>query len=116
MLTDMVVIGFSLWCGLVWGIAFCMLDSVGLIFTNLHGFDTGLVGTTFSAMMDWLRIPNKYLSRTIVPLEDLKHGSVGLVLPPSCHVHLCMVTVHVRSLECTCYQNPPLQLVYVRHL
>jgi len=27
------------------------ISSVGLIFTNLHGFDTGLVGTTFSAMM-----------------------------------------------------------------
>ena len=40
--------------------------------------------------------------RRMFLLEDLKHGSIGLALPPSsfrCHVHLCMVMVYVHSLE-----------------
>ena len=167
----------QLWCGLAWGITFCMLESVafnmllknhisstlinsvGLIFTNFHDFDTGWVGTAFSATMQAqvvLRssvvksplsigtgfgfLTNSFqaqlyqyataagistgpqftfcLGRTFL-LEDLKHGSIGLALPPSsfhCHVHLCMVMVYVHSLEWTGYQNPPLHLVYVRYL
>ncbi|EDR05708.1 MFS polyamine transporter [Laccaria bicolor S238N-H82] len=51
MLTEMIVSSFSLWIGFAWGITYCLLESVGLTFTNLHGFNTGEVGTVFTAMI-----------------------------------------------------------------
>ncbi|KIK62083.1 hypothetical protein GYMLUDRAFT_42522 [Collybiopsis luxurians FD-317 M1] len=45
--TEPVVASFSLWIGFMWGILYCMVESIGSVFTTVHGFNTGQVGTVF---------------------------------------------------------------------
>ncbi|KAJ4470182.1 MFS polyamine transporter [Lentinula aciculospora] len=45
--TEPVVASFSIWIGFVWGVFFCMIESIGSVFNTIHGFNTGQVGTVF---------------------------------------------------------------------
>ncbi|THG98765.1 hypothetical protein EW026_g3482 [Hermanssonia centrifuga] len=47
MLTEPVVASFSIWVGFAWGILYVMIESIGPIFTNLHHFNNGEVGSVF---------------------------------------------------------------------
>ncbi|KAF9461064.1 major facilitator superfamily domain-containing protein [Collybia nuda] len=47
LLTEPVVLSFSLWVGFAWGVTFCMISSIPGVFRDLHGFNTGQVGTTY---------------------------------------------------------------------
>ncbi|KAF5384638.1 hypothetical protein D9757_007464 [Collybiopsis confluens] len=51
LLTEPVVASFSvnslLWIGFMWGILYCMIESIGLVFKTVHGFNIGQVGTVF---------------------------------------------------------------------
>ncbi|KAJ3975701.1 MFS polyamine transporter [Lentinula raphanica] len=49
--TEPIVASFSLWIGFVWGVFFCMIESIGSVFKTLHGFNTGQVGTVFVTFM-----------------------------------------------------------------
>ncbi|KXN88326.1 hypothetical protein AN958_07471 [Leucoagaricus sp. SymC.cos] len=51
MLTEPVVASFSLWLGFAWGINYCMIESISMVFTTLHGFNSGQVGSVFLAMV-----------------------------------------------------------------
>ncbi|KAF9266667.1 MFS general substrate transporter [Marasmius fiardii PR-910] len=51
MFTEPVVASFSLWVGFAWGILYCMIESIPLIFRELHGFNIGQIGTAFVAMI-----------------------------------------------------------------
>ncbi|TFK67701.1 MFS general substrate transporter [Pluteus cervinus] len=50
MLTEPVVISFSLWIGFAWGVLFCLLESISDTFRRLHNFNTGQVGSVFITM------------------------------------------------------------------
>ncbi|KAJ3922465.1 MFS polyamine transporter [Lentinula edodes] len=45
--TEPVVASFSIWIGFIWGVFFCLIESVGSVFRTVHGFNTGQVGTIF---------------------------------------------------------------------
>ncbi|KAJ3801072.1 major facilitator superfamily domain-containing protein [Lentinula aff. detonsa] len=45
--TEPVVASFSIWIGFVWGVFFCMIESIGSVFQSIHKFNTGQVGTVF---------------------------------------------------------------------
>jgi len=47
LITEPVVASFSLWIGFVWGILYCMIESIGLVFSDIHGFNIGQIGTVF---------------------------------------------------------------------
>ncbi|KAF9525113.1 MFS polyamine transporter [Crepidotus variabilis] len=58
MFTEPVVLSFSLWIGFAWGIFFCMIEriyhnvrSIAVVFTTLHDFNMGQVGTVFVTMV-----------------------------------------------------------------
>ncbi|KAJ7574299.1 MFS polyamine transporter [Mycena floridula] len=50
LLTEPIVSSFSLWVGFVWGLLFVFIESVGVTFSTLHGFNIGQVGTVFVTM------------------------------------------------------------------
>lgn len=50
LLTEPLVLAFSLWVGLAWGIYYCMISSISLVFKNVHHFNIGQIGTTFITM------------------------------------------------------------------
>ncbi|KAF6753121.1 MFS polyamine transporter [Ephemerocybe angulata] len=45
--TEPIVGSFSLWIGFAWGVLFVMVESIGSVFQDLHGFNIGQVGTVF---------------------------------------------------------------------
>lgn len=47
LLTEPVVISFSVWLGFAWGVLYGIIDSIGPIFRDLHHFSTGAVGTAY---------------------------------------------------------------------
>ncbi|KAJ7623748.1 MFS polyamine transporter [Roridomyces roridus] len=49
--TEPVVSAFSLWIGFLWGILFCMLESIPGIFRDLHHFTVGQEGTVYATMI-----------------------------------------------------------------
>ncbi|KAJ6616963.1 MFS polyamine transporter [Mycena sp. CBHHK59/15] len=50
LLTEPVVSSFSLWIGFLWGVMFCMIESIPGLFQDLHHFNTGQKGTAFAAI------------------------------------------------------------------
>ncbi|KAF8966273.1 MFS polyamine transporter [Flammula alnicola] len=51
MITEPVVLSFSLWIGFAWGITYCMIESISGVFEHLHGFNVGQIGTIFMTMV-----------------------------------------------------------------
>jgi len=51
LLTEPVVLSFTIWIGFVWGILYNMIESIGPVFQNLHGFNSGQTGTVFSCLI-----------------------------------------------------------------
>ncbi|KAJ7065360.1 MFS polyamine transporter [Mycena amicta] len=49
--TEPVVSSFSLWIGFLWGVMFCMVESVPGVFRDLHHFNVGEEGTAFVSMI-----------------------------------------------------------------
>ncbi|KAF7309455.1 Drug transporter [Mycena indigotica] len=49
--TEPVVSSFSLWIGFLWGVMFCMIESIPGVFRDLHHFNVGEEGTVFTAIM-----------------------------------------------------------------
>ncbi|PAV20009.1 MFS general substrate transporter [Pyrrhoderma noxium] len=47
LLTEPVVSSFSLWVGFAWGILYVLIESIAPAFREIHGFNTGEVGTVF---------------------------------------------------------------------
>lgn len=45
-----IVMAFSAWVGFAWGILYCLIESINGVFTNVHGFNIGQVGSVFAAM------------------------------------------------------------------
>ncbi|EAU90060.1 multidrug transporter [Coprinopsis cinerea okayama7 len=50
-LTEPIIFAMSLWIGFVWGVFYCMIASVPQVFSELHGFNIGEVGTVNIAML-----------------------------------------------------------------
>ncbi|KAF9444904.1 MFS general substrate transporter [Macrolepiota fuliginosa MF-IS2] len=50
LLTESIVLSFSLWIGFAWGVTYCMIQSIGAVFRTLHDFNTGQVGLVFLTM------------------------------------------------------------------
>ncbi|KAI0917884.1 hypothetical protein AcV5_002710 [Taiwanofungus camphoratus] len=50
LMTEPVVLSFTLWVGFAWGILYELIESIGPVFKNLHGFDSGATGSVFSTM------------------------------------------------------------------
>ncbi|KAG6809793.1 hypothetical protein H0H92_014722 [Tricholoma furcatifolium] len=50
MLTEPIVLAFSLWIGFAWGVMFGFIESIAGDFETLHGFNIGQVGTLFVTM------------------------------------------------------------------
>ncbi|KAF7289098.1 Drug transporter [Mycena chlorophos] len=48
--TEPVVSSFSLWVGFLWGLMFCMIDSIPGVFSDLHHFNIGEQGTAFISL------------------------------------------------------------------
>ncbi|KAF8626473.1 hypothetical protein AX15_004856 [Amanita polypyramis BW_CC] len=67
LLTEPVVIAFSLWIGFSWGVTFCFLSVIALVFQHLYGFNIGEAGTTYVSL-DWNTswIDNRLLPRISV--------------------------------------------------
>ncbi|KAF7317701.1 Drug transporter [Mycena kentingensis (nom. inval.)] len=51
LLTEPVVLSFSLWIAFLWGVMFSMVESVPGIFRDLHHFNLGQEGTVFASMI-----------------------------------------------------------------
>ncbi|TFK23218.1 drug transporter [Coprinopsis marcescibilis] len=51
LISEPIVTSFSVWIGLAWGIVYCMISSVGLVFTELHGFNVAQAGLGFLALV-----------------------------------------------------------------
>ncbi|KAJ7780216.1 major facilitator superfamily domain-containing protein [Mycena maculata] len=51
LLTEPVVSSFSLWIGFLWGVMFCMIESIPGLFQSLHHFNIGQEGTVFASML-----------------------------------------------------------------
>ncbi|KAF8884049.1 MFS polyamine transporter [Gymnopilus junonius] len=51
MLTEMVVLSFSIWIGFAWGVVYCLVESVSGAFSNLHHFSIGFTGLIFLTMV-----------------------------------------------------------------
>ncbi|GBE86348.1 MFS general substrate transporter [Sparassis latifolia] len=51
LITEPVVLSFTLWIGFVWGILYTMIESIGPVFQKLHGFNSGETGTVFSCLI-----------------------------------------------------------------
>ncbi|KAF5363708.1 hypothetical protein D9756_001127 [Leucocoprinus leucothites] len=51
MLTEPIVASFSLWFGFAWGVNYCMIESISMVFTTLHDFNSGQVGLAFLSMI-----------------------------------------------------------------
>ncbi|XP_006459705.1 hypothetical protein AGABI2DRAFT_177549 [Agaricus bisporus var. bisporus H97] len=49
-LTEPVVTSFSAWIGFLWGVLFCLLESVSGVFKTLHHFNVGQTGMVFITM------------------------------------------------------------------
>ncbi|GJE99244.1 MFS general substrate transporter [Phanerochaete sordida] len=47
LVTEPVVAAFSVWVGFAWGILYVLIESIGPIFADLHGFNNGEVGVVF---------------------------------------------------------------------
>ncbi|KIM81228.1 hypothetical protein PILCRDRAFT_72078 [Piloderma croceum F 1598] len=47
LLTEPTVLTISIWVGFAWGILYCLIESIGPIFKNLHGFNQGQIGLAF---------------------------------------------------------------------
>ncbi|RDB16005.1 Efflux pump atB [Hypsizygus marmoreus] len=50
MFTEPIVLSFSLWIGFAWGITYCLITSISGVFSTLHNFNIGAVGSTFAVM------------------------------------------------------------------
>ncbi|KAJ7233034.1 MFS polyamine transporter [Mycena rebaudengoi] len=51
LVTEPVVSIFSLWIGFLWGVTFCMIESIPGLFGDLHDFNTGEKGSVFASMV-----------------------------------------------------------------
>ncbi|KAJ7089879.1 MFS polyamine transporter [Mycena belliarum] len=51
LLTEPVVSSFSLWIGFLWGVLFCMIESIPGLFRDLHHFNVGQEGTVFASIV-----------------------------------------------------------------
>ncbi|KAJ3570415.1 hypothetical protein NP233_g4421 [Leucocoprinus birnbaumii] len=51
MISEPIVASFSLWFGFAWGVNYCMIESIGTVFTTLHDFNSGQVGLVFLSMI-----------------------------------------------------------------
>ncbi|KAF8628520.1 hypothetical protein AX15_003849 [Amanita polypyramis BW_CC] len=51
LLTEPVVIAFSLWIGFSWGVTYCFLSVITLVFQDLYGFNVGEAGTTYVSLV-----------------------------------------------------------------
>ncbi|KAJ7498000.1 MFS polyamine transporter [Mycena galericulata] len=51
LMTEPVVSSFSLWIGFLWGVLFCMIESIPGLFRDLHHFTVGQEGTVFASMV-----------------------------------------------------------------
>jgi len=49
--TEPVVASISLWIGFAWGVLFGLIESVGLVFGTLYGFNAGEKGLVFSSVV-----------------------------------------------------------------
>ncbi|KZT70822.1 MFS general substrate transporter [Daedalea quercina L-15889] len=47
LLTEPVIMSFTLWIGFVWGILYVMIESIGPVFQTLHHFGAGQVGSVY---------------------------------------------------------------------
>jgi hypothetical protein len=44
---QMLISAWQIWVGFAWGILYCLIESIGPIFKDLHGFNQGQVGLAF---------------------------------------------------------------------
>jgi MFS family permease len=49
--TEPTVASFSIWIGFTWGLVYVLLESVGPVFSNLHNFNSGQLGSVFATML-----------------------------------------------------------------
>ncbi|KAF8320058.1 drug transporter [Clavulina sp. PMI_390] len=45
--TEPIVTSFSLWIGFAWGLVYVLLDSIGIVFKELYGFNSWQIGLVF---------------------------------------------------------------------
>ncbi|KZT70821.1 MFS general substrate transporter [Daedalea quercina L-15889] len=50
LLTEPVIMSFTVWVGFAWGILYVMIESIGPVFETLHHFSAGQVGSAFIAI------------------------------------------------------------------
>ncbi|TFY78557.1 hypothetical protein EWM64_g5454 [Hericium alpestre] len=51
LLTEPIVIAFSIWVGFAWGILYVLMESISPIFRDVYRFNTGETGTVFVAVL-----------------------------------------------------------------
>ncbi|THU84213.1 MFS polyamine transporter [Dendrothele bispora CBS 962.96] len=51
LLTEPVITSFSLWIGFAWGVLYCMVESISLVFSSTYDFNIGQTGSIFSTML-----------------------------------------------------------------
>ncbi|KAJ2921231.1 hypothetical protein H1R20_g15867, partial [Candolleomyces eurysporus] len=49
--TEPIVLAMSLWLAFAWGVFYCMIGSIPLVFRSLHGFSSGQIGTVNVTML-----------------------------------------------------------------
>ncbi|KAF8320057.1 MFS general substrate transporter [Clavulina sp. PMI_390] len=49
--TELIVISFSTWLAFVWGCVYGLIQSIGLVFETLYGFNSGQIGLVFITIM-----------------------------------------------------------------
>ncbi|KAK7461799.1 hypothetical protein VKT23_008231 [Stygiomarasmius scandens] len=71
LLTEPVITSFSLWIGFAWGVLYCMVESISLVFSSTYGFNIGQTGSIFSTMLYVT-----FASPSFIPLTRRRVGSI----------------------------------------
>ncbi|KAJ7708906.1 MFS polyamine transporter [Mycena rosella] len=106
LLTEPVVSSFSLWIGFLWGVVFCMVESVPGLFKDLHHFNSGQEGTVFVAMVIGAalgfgsnlyqeRLYHKHFARRGPEARLIMACAAGVMLPISMFIYAWCAFPHV---------------------
>ncbi|TFK23200.1 multidrug transporter [Coprinopsis marcescibilis] len=109
--TEPIILAISTWIGFAWGVFYCMIASVPAVFTEIHGFNIGQVGTVNVAMMVSIflgvltnlvqeRIYQKQVSKRSVEARLYMCCIAGIVFPASMFMFawFCRSDIHWISL------------------
>lgn len=50
LVTEPVIIAFTIWISIAWGVLYGITQSISYVFTNVYQFNTGQIGLVFLSM------------------------------------------------------------------